>query len=69
MYKQGDSSIRQKWTDASVNKFYSKVADGFYLNTWKRFPEEVFLKPAERSLVPLKAVLGIFKVALRLRKF
>ena len=51
-----------------IHQIDIKILVGFCLNTGKLFFLEVsFLRPTERALILLKTVLGIFKIAFRLR--
>ena len=52
----------------SFHQLLGEIWVGFCLNTGKRFALEVFvLKPRERAWFLLNSILGIYKIALRLR--
>ena len=59
---------REKMYGCSFHQPLGEIWVGFCLNTRKRFALEVFvLKPRERAWILLKTILGIYKIALRLR--
>ena len=61
--------VNRKWMAASFNKFYGKMWNGFWHNTEKRlFFQGFCFKATRKDLMFLsKTVLGIYKIALRLR--
>ena len=60
--------VDRKYMAAFFNKFYGKMWDGFCLNTEKRFRVERFiLRPIKWPYVLLKTLLGVFRIALRLK--
>ena len=52
---------------ASFSNIYRKIWVGFCLDIQNAFLRVLILKPTERAKILLKMVLGIFKIALRLR--